>query len=51
MGAGRSGGQITGLGPLVAWALPLLLLFNTFLFLDNEVWEVAGRLGAGHTWS
>jgi hypothetical protein len=43
-GVRRSGGQLTGLGPLVARALPLLLLFNTFLFINAEVWEVAGTL-------
>jgi hypothetical protein len=43
-GARRSGGQLTGLGPLVAKALPLLLVFNTFLFVNAEVWEMAGTL-------
>lgn len=43
-GIHRSGGQLSGLGPLVARALPLLLLFNTFLFVNAEVWEVAGTL-------
>jgi hypothetical protein len=43
-GARRSGGQLTGLGPLVAKALPLLLVFNTFLFINAEVWEMAGTL-------
>jgi hypothetical protein len=43
-GIRRSGGQLTGLGPLVARALPLLLLFNTFLFINAEVWEMAGTL-------
>lgn len=43
-GLRRSGGQLSGLGPLVAKALPLLLLFNTFLFINAEVWEVAGTL-------
>ncbi len=42
--ARRSGGQLTGLGPLVAKALPLLLVFNTFLFVNAEVWEMAGTL-------
>ncbi len=36
--------QITSLGSLVARALPLLLLFNTFLFINAEVWELAGTL-------
>jgi hypothetical protein len=43
-GARRSEGQLTGLGPLVARALPLLLLFTTFLFVNAEVWEMAGTL-------
>jgi hypothetical protein len=43
-GARRSSGQLTGLGPLVARALPLLLVFNTFLFVNAEVWEMAGTL-------
>lgn len=43
-GIRRSGGQLAGLGPLVAKALPLLLLFNTFLFINAEVWEMAGTL-------
>jgi len=36
--------QVASLGSLVARALPLLLLFNTFLFINAEVWEVAGTL-------
>jgi hypothetical protein len=43
-GIRRSGGQLTGLGPLVVRALPLLLLFTTFLFINAEVWEMAGTL-------
>ena len=43
-GIRRSGGQLTGLGPLVARALPLLLMFTTFLFINAEVWQVAGTL-------
>ncbi len=43
-GARRGRGQLTGLGPLVARALPLLLLFTTFLFINAEVWQVAGTL-------
>ena len=43
-GARRSGGQLNGLGPLVAKALPLLLVFNTFLFVNAEVWQMAGTL-------
>ncbi len=40
----RGRGPLTGLGPLVARALPLLLLFTTFLFINAEVWQVAGTL-------
>ncbi len=43
-GAQRGRGQLTGLGPLVARALPLLLLFTTFLFISGEVWQVSGTL-------
>lgn len=43
-GLRRGGSQLTGLGSLVARALPLLLLFNTFLFINAEVWEMAGTL-------
>ena len=41
---GRSLGQIALLGNLVVRALPLLLLFTTFLFINAEVWQVAGTL-------
>jgi hypothetical protein len=43
-GLRRGRHQLTGLGSLVARALPLLLLFNTFLFINAEVWEMAGTL-------
>lgn len=42
--ARRSVAQITSLAGLVARALPLLLLFTTFLFINAEVWQVAGTL-------
>lgn len=42
--ARRGTRQLTTLGSLVARALPLLLLFNTFLFINAEVWELAGTL-------
>ena len=32
------------LGRLLVRALPLLLLFTTFLFINAEVWQVAGQL-------
>jgi len=37
--------------PLAARALPLLLLFMTFLFINTEVWQVASRLGGGVMWA
>jgi hypothetical protein len=40
----RALAQFTVLGGLVVRALPLLLLFTTFLFINAEVWEVAGTL-------
>jgi hypothetical protein len=40
----RGRGQLTGFGALVAKALPLLLLFNMFLFINGEVWQVAADL-------
>jgi len=40
--ARQSRQQITSLVSLVARALPLLLLFTTFLFINAEVWELAG---------
>lgn len=43
-GVRRGSRDLASLGSLVARALPLLLLFNTFLFINAEVWEVAGTL-------
>ncbi len=40
----RSAAQIGSLGRMVVRALPLLLLFTTFLFINAEVWQVAGTL-------
>jgi hypothetical protein len=40
----RAFAQISVLGDLVVRALPLLLLFTTFLFINAEVWQVAGTL-------
>lgn len=42
--AGRAIAQFSTLASLVARALPLLLLFTTFLFINAEVWQVAGTL-------
>ena len=33
--------------PLATRALPMLLLFMTFLFINTEVWQVASRLDGG----
>lgn len=35
---------------LTTRALPVLLLFIVFLFLNTEVWQVAGGLKTGHLW-
>lgn len=43
-GIRRGTRHLASLGSLVARALPLLLVFNTFLFINAEVWEVAGTL-------
>ena len=48
--AGPSAGRFASLGmmfPLVTRALPLLLLFVTFLFINTEVWMVANSLDPG----
>jgi len=37
--------------PLVARALPMLMLFITFLFINAEVWQVAARLSGGVMWA
>lgn len=36
--------------PLATRALPMLLLFVTFLFINTEVWMVASRLDGGILW-
>lgn len=43
----RTLGSLGLLFPLAARALPMLLLFMTFLFINTEVWQVASRLGGG----
>ena len=40
-------GSLGLLFPLVTRALPLLLLFVTFLFINTEVWQLATHLDAG----
>ena len=47
---GQLGEQIADLGRLVVKALPLLLLFITFLFVNTEVWQVAGNLDGLAYW-
>jgi hypothetical protein len=42
--AGRVVAELNLLLPLVTRALPLLLLFMTFLFVNTEVWQVASAL-------
>ena len=36
--------------PMVTRALPLLLLFMTFLFINAEVWQVSATLDGGVLW-
>ena len=40
----RSAAQLSVLGRMIVRALPLLLLFTTFLFINAEVWQLAGTL-------
>lgn len=35
---------------LAARALPLLFLFNSFLFISKDVWEFAGEMSRGRLW-
>jgi hypothetical protein len=37
--------------PLATRALPMLLLFVTFLFINADLWQVAARLEGGVLWS
>ena len=46
----RTLGSLRLLVPLVTRALPLLLLFVTFLFINAEVWELSARLDGGVLW-
>jgi hypothetical protein len=43
-------GSLSWLFPLVTRALPLLLLFMTFLFINTEVWQVSSALERGYLW-
>lgn len=47
---GRTLSSLGLLFPLVTRALPLLLLFVTFLFINAEVWQVASSLDDGVLW-
>jgi hypothetical protein len=46
----RTLGSLRLLVPLVTRALPLLLLFITFLFINAEVWELSATLDGGVLW-
>ena len=47
---GRTFGSLRSLLPMTTRALPLLLLFITFLFINTEVWQVGSNLTAGALW-
>jgi len=47
---GRTFGSLTRLLPMALRALPLLLLFMTFLFINAEVWEMSANLDLGALW-
>lgn len=46
----RTFGSLRTLLPMMTRALPLLLVFVTFLFINAEVWEVAARLDGAELW-
>jgi len=46
----RTFGSLGLLFPLITRALPLLLLFITFLFINTEVWQVSSALDRGLLW-
>ena len=46
----RTLGQLGLLVPLVTRALPLLLIFTVFFFINTEVWQVASSLPPGVLW-
>jgi len=43
-------GSLRELLPMMSRALPLLLLFVTFLFINAEVWQVTSRQDGGELW-
>ena len=45
--AGRAFASLGLLVPLVTRALPMLLLFITFFFINTEIWQVADELSGG----
>nr|WP_246416054.1 hypothetical protein [Nocardioides luti] len=47
---GRTFGSLRTLLPMTTRALPLLLLFITFLFINTEVWQVGSNLSVGALW-
>ena len=46
----RTLGSVRQLLPTVTRALPLLIVFVTFLFINGEVWHVSSRLDGGVLW-
>jgi len=46
----RTFGSLRQLLPMMTRALPLLIVFVTFLFLTGDVWYVASRLDGGVLW-
>jgi hypothetical protein len=48
--AAQTFGSLSWLFPLITRALPLLLLFMTFLFINTEVWQVTSALDRGYLW-
>jgi hypothetical protein len=48
--ARRALGDLGLVVPLVTRAMPLLLLFTTFLFINTEVWQVASALNRSLLW-
>jgi hypothetical protein len=48
--ASRTHGQLRLLFHLVTRALPLLLIFTVFFFINTEVWQVASSLTPGVLW-
>ncbi len=47
---GRTLGSLRLLLPLATRALPLLMLFITFLFINAEVWQLSASMGGATLW-